>query len=81
MAKSVSTYCDFERHGGGWTLLAKTTKKSKWDRSELSSYGKDPLRNEKFSIFGFIDDLKKGDLAEVSFKCKRMKVEYLVCVM
>lgn len=62
----VLTYCDFDRHGGGWTLLSKTTNSTAWkDREESLKYGDLPS-SEKFSILKYIDDIKQRDAAEVA---------------
>ena len=30
--KIVETYCDSERHGGGWTLVLKSASNTKWTK-------------------------------------------------
>lgn len=62
----VETYCDFDRHGGGWTLLIKTVGKGGWNAQNVLSraYG-----TKGFSIFGLYDVLKGNDAGEVSTFC------------
>lgn len=61
----VLTYCDFDRHGGGWTLLTNSTYSTVWkNREESLKYREDPT-SEKFSILKYIDYIKQSDPAEV----------------
>lgn len=61
----IETYCEMDRHGGGWTLVTKASTRTGWD------IDKSVLRNEKdaskadYSIFKYVDYLKHKDPAEV----------------
>jgi len=63
----VKTFCEMNRHSGGWTLVTASMTKTGWTTDNIG------LRNEMlptsgdYSIFKYIDNLKLQDLAETGF--------------
>ena len=64
--KIVHTYCDFDRHGGGWTLVTKSSTNNGWNKDNVLSRNIDNPNSADFSIFEVIDDIKQSDIGEVS---------------
>ena len=62
----VSTVCDFDRHGGGWTLVTKSSTKTGWNKESTLTRNVNNAKSGDYSIFGLIDDLKHNDAGEVS---------------
>ena len=67
----VETYCDFSRHGGGWTLVVKSTSQSEWSKENARERNSEDASKAEFSIFSYIDEMKQLDVAEVN--------KYLLC--
>uniref|UniRef100_A0A7M6DPA1 Uncharacterized protein n=1 Tax=Clytia hemisphaerica TaxID=252671 RepID=A0A7M6DPA1_9CNID len=63
----VQTYCDFDRHGGGWTLVTKVSSSNGWTKENSILRNKDDASKDDFSIFKYIDELKFKDPAEATF--------------
>ena len=64
--KIVQTYCDFDRHAGGWTLVTKSSSASGWTKEKVMEFNSDNVANNDFSIFGLVDHIKHLDDGEVS---------------
>ena len=62
----VETYCDFWRHGGGWTLVTKSTSQSGWTKENAGKRNFEDVSKAEFSIFSYIDEMKQLDVAEVN---------------
>ena len=62
----VETYCDFLRHGGGWTLVAKSASQSGWTKENAGKRNSEDVSKAEFSIFSYIDGMKQLDVAEVN---------------
>eukprot|EP00111_Clytia_hemisphaerica_P010409 TCONS_00030414-protein len=63
----VQTYCDFDRHGGGWTLITKVSTTNGWTKENSILRNENDASKGDYSIFKYIDDLKFKDPAETSF--------------
>ena len=63
--KTVQTYCDFDRHGGGWTLVTKRSTGSGWTTENSVLRNPNDASQNDYSIFKFVDVLKQKDAAEV----------------
>ena len=78
-SKIKTTYCDFERYGGGWTLVTNVVSKTGWtvDNAKVRD-SEDPLNND-YSIFGMIKKLSNSHEVEVRFHCclKGLKVYFM----
>ena len=63
--KIVETYCDSERHGGGWTLILKSASNTEWTKENAGDMNsKDASKNE-YLIFKQINHLKLLDIPDV----------------
>ena len=60
----VKTYCDQDRHGGGWTLLTNIVSKN-WTLEKMKLYQSEKLLTEDFSIAKYLEKMKMKDLGEV----------------
>ena len=67
----VETYCDFLCHGGGWTLVVKSTSQSEWSKENAGERNTEDASKAEFSIFSYIDEMRQLDIAEVN--------KYLLC--
>ncbi|XP_065647462.1 uncharacterized protein LOC100205261 isoform X2 [Hydra vulgaris] len=65
--KVVKTYCDFDRYGGGWTLLANVVTKD-WSLEKIKSSPLSQLFTADFSIAGLLENIKLKDLSEKSYQ-------------
>ena len=54
------------RHGGGWTLVAKSTSQSEWSKENAGKRNSEDANKAEFSIFSWIDEMKQLDVAEVN---------------
>ena len=63
--KTVQTYCDFDRHGGGWTLVTKRSSDSGWTKENSVLRNPRDASQTEYSIFKYVDVLKHKDPAEV----------------
>lgn len=61
----LETYCDLERYGGGWTLVAKASSSGNWTEATVLEHNTENVNSEDYSIFNFVDDIKHVDPAEV----------------
>lgn len=66
----IETYCDLERYGGGWTLVLKSSSRTRWTKDLGLERNSDSASSNEYSIFKYIDDLKHLDPAEVSTKLR-----------
>ena len=70
LGKVVETYCDFDRHGGGWTLITKSStdinNEQGWNEDNVLSRNVNNSQSADFSIYEIIDDIKALDAGEVS---------------
>ncbi|XP_047135033.1 uncharacterized protein LOC100209306 isoform X2 [Hydra vulgaris] len=65
--KVVKTYCDFDRYGGGWTLVANVVTKD-WSLEKINFTPLNQLFTADFSIAGLLENMKLKDLSEKSYQ-------------
>ena len=63
--KIVEKYCDFERHGGGWTLVLKSASNTEWTKENAGDMNSSDASKNEYFIFQMINHLKLLDVAEV----------------
>ncbi|XP_047127009.1 uncharacterized protein LOC101234350 [Hydra vulgaris] len=63
----VKTYCDLNRHGGGWSLLANVVSKN-WTLEKSKFYSSENLLDEDFSIIKYLEKIKIKDNGENSYQ-------------
>ena len=81
--KIVQTYCDFDRYGGGWTLMTKVKTSSDWTKDKALDFNSNDVKQIDYSIFGLIDNMKQLDAGEVFdtlFEVTRNKKATRLCV-
>lgn len=61
----VNTYCDFDRYGGGWTLVIKRSSNVGWTKDSSLLRNTEDASQSDYSIFKYVDALKHNDPAEV----------------
>lgn len=61
----VKTQCDFDRHGGGWTLLVSTHGSGGWDASNILERNMDTASADEYSIYKILPNLQAIDPGEV----------------
>lgn len=77
----VSTYCDFDRYGGGWTLLLTRSTSTGWTSTNvLSRNAGSPSLIGDFSALDTANTIKNLDSTEVSiiFSMIEQKFENIV---
>ena len=64
----VSTYCDMDSYGGGWTLLVTKRSKIGWTKQNVVLRNKmKPSLFDDYSIFGLAEEMKNRYPYEVCF--------------
>ena len=72
--KIVNTYCDFQRHGGGWTLVAKRSSDEGWTKDSSLLRNEEDASKPDYSIFKYVDHLKHNDPAEVCINLSQISL-------
>nr|XP_047134262.1 uncharacterized protein LOC100206071 [Hydra vulgaris] len=63
----IKTYCDFDRYGGGWTLLSNVVTKN-WDLEKIKFFSSDQILEKDFSVAGWLENMKLRDRSEKSYQ-------------
>ena len=62
----VEAFCDFDRYGGGWTLVNKITTAVGWNTDTILQRNINNPLSDGYSILGLVDNIRTLDTGEVS---------------
>ena len=65
--KVIQTYCEMDRHGGGWTLVTKASNRNGWNKRNSISRNTKDASEADYSIFEHVDHLKHSNPGEVGY--------------
>ena len=61
----VQAYCNFDRHGGGWTLLVNSSGTAGWDATNILERNSLDGTATEYSILNHLKNLAGADSGEV----------------